>query len=310
MKIIVGVLIVSIFALVGCGGGGGLQLASSFGDSLGYIGSQGGIVDNPPERDITTGYVEMAPYGLPASDEATALYSSIINFDLSGVNRRISENYMASQQDEKLGGYVRAYVNNDFTSADCTFNFSNCVGIDTKKDKTGAKHVYVMDEDSIGRIRITKLNASLTNIEEQVSLEHGKFPLNHPVNIGADAQGRVYIADSDKVIRIEIKNDATHIAPDGIASLAPFATPLALTSATDVDVDGGGRIYVASPGAHQVKVFDKNGSPIAAKFPFTFINPTRLAVTSSGDLNVLDETPPTQFHSLQFVMGFYSMQRS
>jgi hypothetical protein len=309
MKLITGLVLTSVLALTGCGGGGGGGDTLVASNPVGYIGSIGGIVDNPPEksRDITTGYIAMSSYGLPATAEDNIGYQSIIIFDLGGVQRRISGNYIASQS---TVGTIDISSGGGSAFGSVFFDFSNYVGLDVKKDTAGITHIYVMDQDTTSRIRITKLNATTTKIEEQVSLDPVKIPLNTPMNIAADKNGLVYIADTSKVVRISLKNDATHVAPNAVVTTAPFTVPLTLTSAFDVDVDGSGNIYVADTDAHKVRLFDKSGKPIDVTFPHIFYQPIRVAVTDSGDLNVLDDTPDPQFSNMFFTMGAYFMKRA
>ncbi len=122
----------------------------------------------------------------------------------------------------------------------------------------------------------------------------GEF--NRPEGLSADAQGRIYVADSCNH-RIQI------FTPDGkfLRSYGrPGSRPGELSYPYDVQVDAAGLQFVAEFGNSRVQVFDQNGASVEVlggpgSAPGQFSNPWSLALDSAGNLYVAD----SQNHRVQ-----------
>jgi predicted membrane-bound mannosyltransferase/DNA-binding beta-propeller fold protein YncE len=128
---------------------------------------------------------------------------------------------------------------------------------------------------------------------------HGQF--NYPRSVAFDAQGNVYVADSDNG-RVQ-KFDASgkfllawgSKSPDGV-----IGPPGAFSQIWGIAVNKAGNVYVADTWNHRIQKFDANGKfltmwgangdtrGVAQGNPTLFYGPRAIAIDAQGDLFVTD----------------------
>ncbi|MGC8991342.1 MAG: hypothetical protein ACP5MD_14595, partial [Verrucomicrobiia bacterium] len=118
---------------------------------------------------------------------------------------------------------------------------------------------------------------------------YGPGQFNRPEGLGADKEGRVYVADSCNH-RIQV------FGPDG-SSLRSYGAPGRnhgqMSYPYDVCVDASGNQFVCEFGNSRIQVFDSEFRPVEViggpgRAPGQFANPWSVALDSAGNLYVAD----------------------
>ncbi|MBI4791022.1 MAG: TIGR03663 family protein [Chloroflexi bacterium] len=147
----------------------------------------------------------------------------------------------------------------------------------------------------------TKKTVQLTATRTFGSAGVGNGQFNYPRSVAMDAQGNIYVVDSDNH-RIQ-KFDSTSKFVTMWGSKSPDNLPApagTFNQPWGIAVDKSGSVYVADTWNHRIQKFDSNGKPllawgtngdtrgIAQSLPLQFYGPRAIALDAQGNVYVTD----------------------